>query len=365
MKPSRTYLLTGATGLVGSYLLTILLRHNHKVFVLARSNGQCSASDRVLSRLSFWDKKLLKAAKAKVIVLEGDITDQSLGLSKKTLQILQDNVEEVFHCAAETKFNADIELLRDVNVTGTVNLLNHCLSWSRNGKLIKVNHISTAYICGNSKKALREKDCSINQTFTTPYQLSKYEAELIILKYRKLNLWVDIFRPPAIAGESTSGRTFSFDQAIYQSLKIINMDLLSSLPINENNGINLVFVDELCKALYLISKAELLKNSTYHMFPRKQLKLRSLLIYASKFLNHRKVSFVSHHQFAINSTHAQRMLLKNTLLFLSNMKLSSKETNKILFKLSFEFTQNNLSFFKKMLKYGIKSGFFKKNSNVN
>lgn len=59
MDKQKTVLLTGATGLVGSYLLKILLENDYKVYVLARSKDNKNARDRVIDVLKFWDKDIL------------------------------------------------------------------------------------------------------------------------------------------------------------------------------------------------------------------------------------------------------------------------------------------------------------------
>ena len=48
MKKKKTIFLTGATGLLGSYLLKILIEKGHKVYALVRSKNNKSAEDRVL-----------------------------------------------------------------------------------------------------------------------------------------------------------------------------------------------------------------------------------------------------------------------------------------------------------------------------
>ena len=55
----KTIFLTGATGLVGSYLLNILLQKGDKVYVLARSKDNKNSRDRVMDILKFWDRKIL------------------------------------------------------------------------------------------------------------------------------------------------------------------------------------------------------------------------------------------------------------------------------------------------------------------
>jgi len=73
MDKQKTVFLTGATGLVGSYLLKILLQEGHKVYVLARGKGNKGARDRVIDILNFWDKNVLSRKSYNLAVLKGEI----------------------------------------------------------------------------------------------------------------------------------------------------------------------------------------------------------------------------------------------------------------------------------------------------
>ncbi|MBI5208225.1 MAG: SDR family oxidoreductase [Candidatus Firestonebacteria bacterium] len=166
-KNIKTIFLTGATGLVGSYLLKTFLKNNYKVYALARSKDNRNARERVFEVLKFWDKNVLLKKSNNLIVLEGDITRKNLGLDKPNVDLLKREVEEIFHCAAETKFNAPLKEIRKINVEGTMNVLELAVKCSKNGILKKVNHISTAYVCGDYKGVFKEdKLGSINRATT-------------------------------------------------------------------------------------------------------------------------------------------------------------------------------------------------------
>ena len=156
----KTVFLTGATGLVGSYLLKILLQEGYKVYVLARGKDNKNARDRVTDVLEFWDKDVLS----------------------KT----QNPPSPPFVKGGQGGFS------------------------EQKGKLKKVNHISTAYICGDYKGAFKEEDLDVGQKFNSTYEQSKFEAEKLVEKYRKGGLWIDVFRPPIIIGESNTGKILQF-----------------------------------------------------------------------------------------------------------------------------------------------------------
>src|SRR4030067_1542637 len=98
MDNKKKILLTGATGLVGSYLLKILLQEGHKVYALARSKNNKNAKDRVTEVLNFWDKDVLSEKSYCLEVLEGDIAKKFLFLDTQHLFLLKKEIEEFSLC---------------------------------------------------------------------------------------------------------------------------------------------------------------------------------------------------------------------------------------------------------------------------
>jgi len=178
-----TIFLTGATGLIGSYLLKILLENNHKIYVLARSKKNKSAKERVTDSVQFWEDKI---STNNLTVLEGDITQENLGLDKASQNILSNEVEEIFHCAASITFNLPLEEARKINVGGVKNVLDLAFAWNHTGKLQKVNHTSTAYVCGDYEGVFREDDLELGQGFISTYEQAKFEAERLIFRLQIL-----------------------------------------------------------------------------------------------------------------------------------------------------------------------------------
>jgi len=56
-------------------------------------------------------------------VIDGNIEEESLGLSTADRNWIVENVNFVFHCAATIKFNEALELAAKINIQGTDNLL--------------------------------------------------------------------------------------------------------------------------------------------------------------------------------------------------------------------------------------------------
>ena len=345
----RTIFLTGATGLVGSYLLKIVLENGHKVYALARSNGEKSARDRVIEKLKFWDEEV---SVDKLKVVEGDITETDLGINSQIKNKLEKEVEEIFHCAAETGFNFPLRYVRTVNVNGTKNILKLALQLHKNGNLKKVNYVSTAYVCGAYKGKFSESDFNLRQRFNTSYEKSKFEAEILVRNTRKKGIWIDIFRPSIVIGESKTGKIITFSQGLYQLFHILKQNIFDFFP-SKNYSVNLVPVDELCKSMLLIAHKTKMHNKTYHVFSPKTISLEKVLGRASRILKFKKPKLINPRDILkyIFSPIQKVILKKNILLFNNEVHLDSHWTNSILKGYNFKFSDINDRIFRRQLFY--------------
>ncbi len=348
----KTVFLTGATGLVGSYLLKVLLQEGHKVYVLARGKDNKGARDRVVDILKFWDKNVIRKKSHNLRILEGDITEKKLGLKKQNIALLTNEIDEIFHSAAVTQYNWPLEKIRKVNVEGTKNVLKLALKCSKEGPLKKINHISTAYVCGDYKGVFKEDDLDVGQKFNSTYEQSKFEAEKLIHDYRNYGLWVDIFRPSVVVGESTTGKIPLFQQHFYQVLHVWNLGIFDYFPIKDYFA-NIVPADELSRSIITISTNTSIKNGNYHVFNSRKIPLENVLISYKNFFRVKKPKAVSSGQLSkLYLTPSQKIILKN-LFFTFNgyVKLDSRMTERLLIKYGFTFSKINEGFFYKTFEY--------------
>ena len=262
MTVTKTFFLTGGTGLVGSYLLKILLTHGHTVYALSRGNKNSTAAERILEKLRFWDEKLNFDS---LKIVEGDVAKDGLGLTKEDFDLLCGNVDEIFHCAAITDLNRQTQEIENVNVKGTKRVLDAALVWQKQGRLQKINHISTAYVYGNYEGEFTEDDLDVGQSFDSNYIETKYKAEKLVEEYRAKGLWIDIYRSSIVIGDSKTGKTFQFKH-LYQFFEICRLEIFDVLPVL-GTRISVVTVDALSEAIYLISQSTRQKNRRYHPFP--------------------------------------------------------------------------------------------------
>ncbi|MEM7475435.1 MAG: SDR family oxidoreductase, partial [Planctomycetota bacterium] len=119
----QVILLTGATGFLGSRVLSGLLeRTSSKIICLVRP-GSTAADERLRSRLADQQVELPQDCDRRIEVLLGDISSSKFGLTENSWRRLVESTKTVVHCAADISALAPFEDLRNSNLIGTANVL--------------------------------------------------------------------------------------------------------------------------------------------------------------------------------------------------------------------------------------------------
>ena len=243
-------IITGATGLVGTEVVSRLLATTDRViYALVRADSETEAAMRL--RSLWWDDVTLADAVGKrVLPLVGDIT--------KPLDItLPDTVTHVIHCAAETGLQKSREQLWNINVEGTRRMVS--LS-ERLPQLQRFTYVSTAYVCGTQHGRMME-DAPLTDRFYSLYEQSKAEAETIV---RASSLPYMVCRPGMIVGNSQTGRTRNFN-TVYYVLRLMLQGKLHVLPVSSSQRVNVVPVDYVAQQVADLTMNPLAAGKTYHL----------------------------------------------------------------------------------------------------
>lgn len=268
-------LLTGATGLLGRYLLKDLLAANTHVAVIVRPTRRANVRQRVESLMCYWDE-LLGRQFPRPVILEGDIGEENLGLSDKALDWVGEHCDTFLHNAASLTFvstGPDSEPWRS-NVDGT----RHCLDVCRNLGIKRFHHVSTAYTCGLREGRIYEHELDMGQKPGNDYEASKIMAEKMVHAADFLESRT-FFRPSIIIGDSKTGFTNTF-HGYYAPLQLLWMlvksngrnetglfSACSRLALNGTEGKNFVPVDWVSEAMAHILIHPELHGKTYHLTP--------------------------------------------------------------------------------------------------
>lgn len=183
-------LVTGGTGLVGSHLLFQLLKKNETVRAIYRREKTLNRVKHIFSYFSDDAEALFN----KIEWVEADIND----IPK--LQVAFKNITHVYHCAAFVSFEPDkYRLLRRINIEGTANIVNLCISHQVK-KLCYVSSIAAIGHHNNPEKLIDEKTDWNPEDDNSVYAITKYGAELEVWRGTQEGLDTVIVNPGIILG---------------------------------------------------------------------------------------------------------------------------------------------------------------------
>jgi thioester reductase-like protein len=264
-------LLTGATGFLGRYLLRDLLADGVSVAVLVRPGRLESGGQRIEAVMRHWESQAGHHL-PRPVVFAGDLSAQDLGLSHRDRKWIGEHCDTLLHCAAAMTFRADArgEPWR-TNVEGTRHVLDLC----RQVGILKLHHVSTAYVCGLRVGRIRESELDVGQKYGNVYEESKIQAETLLRTSGHFHD-LTVYRPSSIVGDSRSGYATSY-HGFYLPLHLaytvagkipyqqMGERFFSLLGFQGNEGKNLVPVDWLSAAItYLVRRPEH-HGKTYHL----------------------------------------------------------------------------------------------------
>jgi len=315
-------LVTGGTGLVGAHLLYTLIDNNEKVRAIYRKTSDLNAVKKVFSYYTSEVDKLFN----KIDWQLADITDVL------SLEVVFKNVDYVYHCAAYISFNPrHFKTLKKVNVEGTANVVNLCIS----EKVIKLCYISSVASLGKTEnESLITEECEFNPNDrNSVYSITKHQAEMEVWRGSQEGLEVVIVQPGVIIGEgiwsSASGGIF---RTIAKGLKFYTP-----------GGIGIVDVKDVVKVMIYLTKSKL-KNQAYILVGENILYKKLLTKISNKL--HRKapkllisktlmLSFANFDWVLNKLFKTRRKLLKSTVRNL--FKRSFYDSSKITTTMNFNF----------------------------
>ena len=226
-------LITGITGLVGSFVAKKMLEEGHQVFGLIRENA---------------DTSLLNSIKDQVSLVTGDILDIP------NLEKAIEGKDWVIHCAGLVSFSPkDRDNLFKVNTEGTANVVNLCLE--KNIK--KLAFISSIAAIGRNEKLqninnqlITEENEWTESSYNSNYSKSKYLAELEVWRGVSEGLSAIILNPSNILGigdwnkSSTKLFKYVFDQNLFYTDGTMNYVDVEDLAEILNKLLNSEIINE-------------------------------------------------------------------------------------------------------------------------
>ena len=242
MEVKETVFLTGFPGFIAERLVERLATEETRFYLLVQKDFREKAAQDI-GRIS----EKTDLPRANFVLIEGDITEENLGISAENVEKIRNETTSVYHLAAVYDLAVEKNLAFSVNVEGTKNV-NDFVKTIVN--LRRYNYVSTCYVAGKREGLILETELAHDAGFRNFYEETKYLAEISVEKL-KAEIPTTIFRPSVVVGDSKTGETAKYDGIYYLIHYLRKFPSLLRL-INVGNSdvrLNLVPVDFVVEAI--------------------------------------------------------------------------------------------------------------------
>jgi thioester reductase-like protein len=257
----RAIFVTGATGLVASFLIDDLMRKSAAiVYCLVRGSDAETRLARHLRRCGLCQGDL----HSRIRVISGDISQPRFGMSEGAFKELAGAVDAIYHCAGQLNMAYPYARLKPVNVNGTLEVL-------RLAGLVctkPVHYLSSMVVFFSEAHVhdtlLRETDTPrFHASLKGGYSEGKWVADRLVAAAQERGLPACIYRPVRIMGHTKTGATNDLNDVLPLLLK--SCILLGKAPAFDIE-VTMVPVDYVTGAIEHLSRQESAWGKAYHFF---------------------------------------------------------------------------------------------------
>ncbi|KFN46984.1 SDR family oxidoreductase [Arenimonas metalli] len=261
-----SYFVTGATGFIGRYLVSNLLKRKGTVHVLVRKGSE-KKLEAIAAKMG-WDRK-------RIVPVAGDLSKPKLGLSAAQVKALAGKVQHFFHLAAIYDLSADAASQQVANIDGT----RHAIELAAAIKAGCFHHTSSIAAAGLYPGVFREDMFDEAEGLKDPYLRTKHESEGIVRKECKVPF--RIYRPSMVIGHSKTGEIDKIDGPYYlfTLIKKMRQTLPQWVPTLgiEGGRINVVPVDFVADAMDHIAHKKGLDGQCFHLVDPEPMRFGELM----------------------------------------------------------------------------------------
>ncbi len=247
-----TFLVTGATGLIGRQFTRQLLAREEadKVALLVRASSQ----DKLAKLVNTWPHP------ERVTLITGDLGEPLLGVSEGDREKLR-GIDHVVHLAALYDLTADDDASIKANVEGTGQVI--ALAADLNAGCL--HHVSSVAVAGDHEGMFTEEMFDVGQRLMTPYHRTKFEAERMVREQHDVP-W-RVYRPAVVVGHSETGEMDKIDGPYYLFPAISRLAGLPDVPIvgPDLGDTNVVPVDYVAESLLALVTTKGLDGRAFHL----------------------------------------------------------------------------------------------------
>ncbi|WP_326566079.1 SDR family oxidoreductase [Amycolatopsis rhabdoformis] len=247
-----TFLVTGATGLIGRQFTRLLLKRPdaERVALVVRA----SSREKLAKLVDGWPHA------DRVRLVTGDLGEPMLGVSEEDRSELR-GVDHVVHLAALYDITADDETSIKANVDGT----QHVVDLAADLRAGALHHVSSVAVAGDHEGLFTEDMFDVGQRLITPYHRTKFEAEKLVREQHEVP-W-RVYRPAVVVGDSETGEMDKIDGPYYLFPAISKLAGLPDVPVvgPDLGDTNVVPVDYVAKALLELVTTPGLDGRAFHL----------------------------------------------------------------------------------------------------
>jgi thioester reductase-like protein len=190
------YLVTGATGFIGRFLVKRLLEdRSGDIHILVREGSEEKA------------KRLGRSKRLKPV--RGDLGEPGLGIDPEWIEQHKGSIEHMFHLAAIYDMTADEERNERLNNGGT----RHAVEVANALEVGHLHHTSSVAAAGLYEGTFTEDMFDEGQPLDHPYHRTKFESERIAREESTVP-W-RVYRPAMVLGHSQTGEMDKVDGPYY------------------------------------------------------------------------------------------------------------------------------------------------------
>jgi nucleoside-diphosphate-sugar epimerase len=208
------FVLTGATGFLGSHLMASLVKRGDRVVVLGRPSERSSLELRIAQLLQWFG---VQCRSGQVETAEADLLKPRLGLEPERYAELCSRGSQVVHLASDTRFSR-VHLAQSMDTN--VRSLKQIIAFAKESQAPFFHYVSTAYVVGDRCTPCPEEPVRMGG-FANIYEETKARAEAeVAARCGESGIAFTILRPSIVYGDSRSGRSNSFT-ALYHHVKAL------------------------------------------------------------------------------------------------------------------------------------------------
>jgi len=248
-----TYLVTGATGFIGSNLVQRLLARGESVHAIVREGSR----ERFEAQLQHWP------GGENLKLVSGDLLEPGMGVSAEWIDQHRGKIDHVFHLAAIYDMTASQARNEELNTGGTAHLL-ELVAELQPGTLHQVSSVAVA---GSYEGVFTEQMFDEGQLLPSPYHRTKFESEKLVREFCAVP-W-RIYRPAVVIGDSRTGKIDKIDGPYYffKAIRRARNLMPSWLPLigPEIGETNIVPVDFVADAIVEIAHKPGLDGRAFHL----------------------------------------------------------------------------------------------------